>query len=48
MKTILLFCLLIFVITPSGLLAQKKGERVIVTTRKADLKVDETVLKNIK
>lgn len=47
MKTILLFCLLIFVITPSGLLAQKKGERVIVTTRKADLKVDETVLKTL-
>lgn len=47
MKTNLLICLFIFIITPSNLWAQKKGDRVLVTTKKADIKVKGTSLKTL-
>lgn len=47
MKTTLLFCLIIFINLPSNLWAQKKGERVLVTTKKTDLKVEGTKLKTL-
>ncbi len=47
MKTHILICLLIFILTPSNIWAQKKGERVLVTTNKTDLKVEGTRLKTL-